>query len=123
MKFLWWYTDFIDAGRTAAKELLLRIALEMNGGAPAGDDWHTKPLSQMAKAVPKLRSAVIGRETRGLLDELRRFRHRIRQAYDEELDWAKMEPLLATVTSAHTSLIHDLEEFTHFLTQLVEGLL
>lgn len=113
---------YLDRFYTAAEDLLLRIALELNGGGPAGEDWHKQLLSQMEKDIPGLRPAVIGHETRCLLDDLRRFRHRVRHAYDEELEWAKMERLLETVTTAQKALISDLEEFKRFLAQLIAGM-
>jgi hypothetical protein len=51
-------------------------------------------LDQMSLDIPEVRPPVLSPELSGHLDVLRRFRHRVRHAYDEEYEWPRMaEPL------------------------------
>lgn len=50
----------------------------------------------MALDIPGIRPALLPAELRDPLDVLRRFRHRVRHAYGEDLAWHRMaEPLEA----------------------------
>lgn len=60
-----------------------------------------KSLDQRALDIPQARPALLTPELRRQLDVLRRFRHRVRHAYDEEYDWHRMaEPLEARAQAA-----------------------
>jgi hypothetical protein len=81
---------------TGIEEALLRIAEELDGSGPSGDEWHRLLLDQMSLDIPEVRPSVLSTELSGHLDVLRRFRHRVRHAYDEEYEWRRMaEPLAA----------------------------
>jgi predicted nucleotidyltransferase len=68
-----------------------RIAVRLDGGLPSGDAWHKQLLDSMAVPVAGGRPAVIDAELAQQLDELRKFRHRIRHTYSYDLDWSKMK--------------------------------
>ena len=57
------------------------IAQELDGGVVGGDAWHTELLRQMALDVPDVRPPVLQMVTADQLDEYRKFRHRIRNAW------------------------------------------
>jgi hypothetical protein len=83
---------------TAAEELLKRIASEIDGSVPRGDDWHRELLDQLKTEISDLRPAVLDPELYGALNLLRRFRHLVRHAYAAEYDWQEMQSVL---TAAH----------------------
>jgi hypothetical protein len=80
---------------TAVEESLKRVALELDGGIPASDDWHRELLGQMALAIEAVRPRVIDDALHADLDLLRRFRHLVRHAYAADFDWDEMQPALA----------------------------
>jgi len=74
------------------ERLLKRVAVEMDGGAPHGEFWHTELLESMTKASSK-RPAVLSEALNETLQEYMDFRHVFRHAYTFELRWRKMAPL------------------------------
>jgi hypothetical protein len=80
----------------AVEDALVRIGERLDGTVPSGEDWHRLLLDQMRLDIPGIRSALLTTELRDPLDVLRRFHHRVRHAYGEELAWPRMaEPLRA----------------------------
>lgn len=87
---------FLQHYYTGIEDALLRIAEELDGSAPSGDEWHRLLLDQMSLDIPEVRPALLTPELSRELHVLRRFRHRVRHAYDEDYEWGKMaEPLEA----------------------------
>jgi len=91
------------------------IATELDGGVPAGADWHRQLLVQMAVDLPSLRPAVITLSTRACLDEYRSFRHVVRNVYTFNLRPSRLQELVEELPVCLTSLKHDLTAFCHFL--------
>jgi hypothetical protein len=61
------------------------IAVEIDGAMPTGEDWHARLCALMFTPVPGRRPAVLPAALRGELDDLRAFRHRVRNLYGSEL--------------------------------------
>jgi hypothetical protein len=61
------------------------VAGEIDGAVPATEDWHARLCSLMFMPVPGRRPAVLPEALRADLDELRAFRHRVRNLYGSEL--------------------------------------
>ena len=61
------------------------IAAEIDGAVPAADDWHARLCALMFTPVPGRRPAVLPAALRSELDDLRAFRHRVRNLYGSEL--------------------------------------
>ena len=91
------------------------IARELDGGLPAGPNWHRVLLSQMAIDVAGVRPVVIRQSTAQALDEYLRFRHLVRNLYTWSLDAAKLAELIAGLTPMLNNLDHDLAAFGRFL--------
>ena len=98
---------------TAVEELLRRVAVELDGSVPAGEDWHRDLLGQMTLDVPGVRPRVVDQTLHPDLDLLQRFRHVVRHAYAQDYDWGEMQPVLeatertmATFPTALTDLQH-----------------
>lgn len=79
---------------TALEALLRRVAAELDGTVPAGDDWHRELLGQMTLDIADVRPRLLDSKLHADLDLLRRFRHVVRHAYAEEYDWNEMQPVL-----------------------------
>lgn len=83
-------------------EGILKVLVEqIDGSLAAGSSWHRLLLEQAAAAVPGVRPAIISERTFGLLDDLRRFRHVIRNNYALELRGGEVE---ANITKARDVL-------------------
>jgi len=61
------------------------IAAEIDGAVPTGEDWHARLCALMFTPVPGRRPAVLPAPLRSELDDLRAFRHRVRNLYGSEL--------------------------------------
>jgi hypothetical protein len=94
------------------------IARHIDGGLPDGAIWHRDLLHQMAHDVADVRPAVIGDETAERLDELRRFRHLVRNVYTMNLEPEKMGDLISDLPTLWSRLRLELLAFADFLEQL-----
>ena len=61
------------------------IAAEIDGSVPTAEDWHARLCALMFTPVPGRRPAVLPGALRSELDDLRAFRHRVRNLYGSEL--------------------------------------
>lgn len=61
------------------------IAAEIDGAVPTTEDWHARLCALMFTPVPGRRPAVLPAVLRSELDDLRAFRHRVRNLYGGEL--------------------------------------
>jgi hypothetical protein len=94
------------------------IAVELDGGALGGADWHTELLRQMTLDLTPVRPAVITKDTAARLDEHRKFRHRIRNVYAADLDPERMEPLIDGLPALWEAVSAELANFSTFLTNI-----
>ncbi len=75
------------------ERVFVRIAEELNGGVPQGDQWHRQLVTDMSIAIPGVRPAVIDAALADGLGEFLRFRHVFRNVYGFVLDPERMRPL------------------------------
>ena len=61
------------------------IAAEIDGAVPTAEDWHARLCALMFTPVPGRRPAVLPGALRSDLDDLRAFRHRVRNLYGSEM--------------------------------------
>lgn len=97
------------------------IARRVDQNLPAGDTWHRDLLKQMAQDVRELRPAVISAERISSLDELRRFRHLVRNVYTFNLVPDKIEPLITTLPAMWPQVRAELLAFADFLSDLAHA--
>ncbi|MFP4522103.1 MAG: hypothetical protein ACLFQK_08165 [Fibrobacterota bacterium] len=57
------------------------IAEELNGGIPKGESWHKTLLIEMKSDIPSIRKRIISNELYGMLEEILKFRHIVRNSY------------------------------------------
>lgn len=94
------------------------IATHVDGECPSGETWHRDLLRQVAREVPGVRTAVIGDQSATGLDELRRFRHLIRNVYATNLIPDRMETLVKALPELWRNLRPELTSFASFLEAL-----
>lgn len=75
---------------TGLEKLFLQIARRLGEATPAGEESHKQLLEQMARPADGLRPAIIQMDTLEALDEIRRFRHLVRNIYVMNLDPVRM---------------------------------
>lgn len=97
------------------------IARHVDGELPNGKTWHHNLLQQMATDIEDFRPAVIGLGTAENLDELRRFRHLVRNVYTFNLVPEKMQGLIDLLPQTWTQLKAELLAFATFLEILAQA--
>ena len=100
------------------ERLFEMIAKFVDGGMPAGKTWHRDLLLLMAEEIDEVRPAVIGQESFAYLDELRRFRHLVRNVYTMNLSAKRIEPLVLGLFEHWPRLRAELLAFAGFLEML-----
>ena len=99
------------------EHIFVRIAEIVDGDLPRGENWHQLLLQQMTREVKEIRPAVISTEIGEALDELRRFRHIVRNVYTHNFDPAKVKILVLSVENIFQNIKEELVAFIAFLEQ------
>ncbi len=94
------------------------IAKLVDGTAPVGKTWHRDLLFLMTVEIEELRPAIIGQESFAYLDELRRFRHLVRNVYTMNLSPKRIEPLVLGLFKHWPRLRAEFLAFAGFLDML-----
>ena len=106
-------TDVTDV-YCGIESIFERIANEVDGHLPRGSMWHKNLLEQMTKHRPE-RQPVISENTSNLLEELLKFRHKVRNIYGRELRYDDTLVHAGTIDELFTNVSHDLNVFTNSL--------
>ncbi len=112
--------DVVHDFYNAVERYLERVAVELNGGLPAGADWYARLLERMSRSLEGVRPAVLRVEVRSKLHEFMRFRHLFRHRYGFELEWERIEPLLQGVGRLAPELLSDLRGFIDSVRDLAQ---
>ncbi len=102
---------------SGVERIFTHIAETIDGELPHGEDWHRLLLGQMKTEVPGLRPAVISIKMGEFLDELRRFRHVVRNVYTHHLDPVRLGKLVKRSTENFAQLHAEISAFAAFLEQ------
>jgi hypothetical protein len=103
------------------EKLFELIARHVDRDLPTGEYWHRELLLKMAQDLPHIRPAVISSESVSGLDEVRRFRHLVRNVYTFNLDPEKMETLIAIIPDLFPQIKTELLSFSDFLEELAKA--
>ncbi|GAB4461287.1 MAG: hypothetical protein Kow0070_18690 [Anaerolineales bacterium] len=99
------------------ERIFTQIGEVVDDHLPRGDNWHELLLRQMTEEKPQIRPAVISIRTGKLLDELRRFRHVVRNVYTHKFNSENIEKLIGVADEALDRLQAELTAFANFLDQ------
>jgi hypothetical protein len=99
------------------ERLFTHIAETIDGDLPHGEDWHRLLLQQMKTEIPGIRPAVISTEMGEILDDLRKFRHVVRNVYTHHLDPARLKKLVEGSSKSFAQLNAEISAFAAFLEQ------
>ena len=95
-----------------------RVAQELNGGLPAGEDWHRQLLVDMAAEIEGVRPPVISKTLKKELQRYLGFRHIFRHIYGFSLEKERIKELCERVSPVLGSLETDLLKFYQYLDAL-----
>jgi len=95
---------------SGVESLLLEVARHIDRSIPEGPDWHAQLLSQMS-TEGQGRPAMLSSAHKATLDELRRFRHLVRNVYAFNLNPERVEPLVAHLGREWPSIKAELSAF------------
>ena len=93
------------------ERVFVRIAEELNGGVPQGEQWHRQLVKDMSLEIPEVRPAVIDEELARSLGDFRRFRHVFRNVYGFALEDQRMRPLEARLPAVLAAFRRQVGEF------------
>ena len=77
--------------------------------------YHRELLYRMSFEIPLIRPNFLSKESYGILDELRRFRHTFRHAYTYDLDSQKVKDLKVRILSKYSKILSDMDRFEDYL--------
>lgn len=90
-----------------------RALRTFDGDVPRGEASHVELLERASNEVPRLRPAILPKSD--AIDELRRFRHRFRKRYDEDLESGRLHPLIQSAIRAWPEIRASLVGFGAFV--------
>lgn len=105
---------------TGMERIFSRIAKELEGGLPKGEDWHKELLDDMALELEDVRPALISGELRENLEEYLRFRHLFRSVYGFVIRGEKLRPLVDNFDTIFSEFKDSMARFNLFLDKLSE---
>lgn len=107
---------------TAMEEILLRINKVYDQIPVSSDSWHRELLRNMGLNVEDVRPSVISDKLISNLNEYRSFRHVVRHAYDYELDWSRLRPLVKNIFPAVQQFESEIKTFKAFVEENIHRL-
>lgn len=100
---------------TGSERIFIRLAEELNGGVPRGEQWHRQLLQDMALDVSEVRPHVVSTELAAELGEFLRFRHVFRNVYGFVLEAERMRPLEERVAGVLERLTIEIQAFSAWM--------
>lgn len=97
------------------ERVFLRIARELNGGVPRGEQCHRQLIGDMALEIVGVRPAVVDRRLADVLGEYLRFRHVFRNVYGGVLDAQRMASLEERLPTTITAFRSHIDAFRAWL--------
>lgn len=102
----------------AFENIFQNIAATFENHLDDSAHWHAQLLQRMCLDMTPARPAVIDKTTYDALDELRRFRHLFRYAYDVELDIQRLQLVVSKALQLKVVYRSQIEHFLGFLRAL-----
>lgn len=93
------------------ERVFVRIAEELNGGVPQGEQWHRQIVTDMSLEIRGVRPAVIDTALAEALADYLRFRHVFRNVYGSLLQAERMRPLEERLPDVLAALLTQVRTF------------
>jgi hypothetical protein len=106
---------------TGCERIFRLVATELNGGLPAGSDWHRRLLDRM-QAEREGRPAVITPRLATKLQDYLGFRHVVCSLYGYELDPERVARLVSNYAETWHQFEQEIQVFTTWLKDLADNL-
>lgn len=104
----------LDSFYSGVERIFRDIALTVDGSVPETVEWHRDLLYQISAEVGG-RPAVITRDTRRCLENLREFRHMVREKFAFNIRPARLQELIDLLPDCYDAVHLDLSTFATFL--------
>ena len=102
------------------ERLMSRVAAHFGGLPGEHGAWHRQLLDDMTLDIPRVRPALLARESARRLDDFLRFRHRFRSLYAFDIEVAPVAALLDKVPTTWVEVEADIARFLAFLDALAD---
>ncbi len=102
---------------TCIETFLFRVSQQFENNLRK-EQWHKELLNKMSLTIPKIRPALISKQTELMLSEILRFRHFKRYYFDFDYDWDKLDLIENKYQQANSLILHDISQFTLFLEEI-----
>jgi hypothetical protein len=112
----------LDRTYTILEAILERTARTLEGGLPAGEDWHLRLLVTAHLDIEGVRPRILDEVGLAAANELRGFRHFLRHAYAAELDPVRVGEIARDWLRDLPAVERNLDRFESFLEDLVNRL-
>lgn len=97
-----------------------RIAQELNGSLPEGEDWHRQLLVDMGLDIKGIRPAVISEQLRLRLQRYLGFRHIFRNIYGFSLEENRIKELVEEFPGVWSQFKKEISLFQEYLSGLAK---
>ena len=96
---------------SGVERVFVRIAEELNGGVPQGEQWHRQIITDMSLEIPGVRPAAIDAALAEELGGYLRFRHVFRNVYGSLLQAERMRLLEEKMPNILTAFLTQIRAF------------
>lgn len=103
----------------AIEAIVERAIKTFDGMTPKGEAFHVQLLEAASKEVAGLRPAILPQSS--AVDELRRFRHRLRKRYDVDLEMGLLHPVIQSAVGAWPQIRASLATFSAFVDECIKA--
>ena len=93
------------------ERVFVRIAEEIDGGVPQGEQWHRQIMTNMSLEIPDVRPAVIEPDLARELGGYLRFRHVFRNVYGSLPEAERMHPLEERLPGVLATFLKQIRRF------------
>ena len=100
------------------ENIFRRVAQELNGGLPAGEDWHKQLLIDMSLKIKGVRPPLISEDVKLKLQRFLGFRHVFRNIYGFHLEQEQIKTLVKEFPRTLLSLKKEIASFQKYLDKL-----
>ncbi|OPY57966.1 MAG: hypothetical protein A4E55_01271 [Pelotomaculum sp. PtaU1.Bin035] len=109
------YASILHDFYSGIEKIFINIAREIDETVPKAEGWHRQLLEQMTLDISVRRPPVVDANLAAQLQQYLSFRHRFRNLYGFELEWARMEELVKNLGITLKMLKNNIENLLVFL--------
>jgi len=100
------------------ENIFRRVAQELNGGLPAGEDWHKQLLTDMSLDVKGVRPPLVSEDLKLKLQKYLGFRHIFRNVYGFHLEQEQIKVMVKEFPRILSWLKREIAAFQKYLDKL-----